>query len=178
MDIVRDITSIPARVTSLRQSLRKRRKVIPRDAKVAHIITEHGRDLLNCDGMRASNHFMQHGSTSVFTHSVAVTALALTLARDWQVSVDVRSLTRASLLHDYFLYDWHKPHPDNKIHGFTHPFTACRNAIRDHHISRFEQHMIMVHMFPMVPLPPLCREAALLCLADKIVATRETIKRH
>ena len=79
---------------------------------------------------------------------------------------------------DYFLYDWHKPHPDNKLHGFTHPFTACRNAVRDHHIDHLEQHMIRTHMFPMVPLPPLHREAALLCFADKFVATRETIKRH
>ena len=145
MDIVSNITSIPTRIISARRSIQKRRKVIPRNATVAHIMTEHGRDLINCSGMRASAHFMQHGSTSVFTHSLAVTALALTLARDWQIPVDVRALTRGSLLHDYFLYDWHKPHPDNKIHGFTHPFTACRNAKRDHHSGRHERHTIVVY---------------------------------
>jgi uncharacterized protein len=48
--------------------------------------------------------------------------------------------------------------------------------VRDHHIGALERHMIRTHMFPMVPLPPRHREAWLLCVADKIVATRETAR--
>ena len=154
------------------------RRTISSDTQIVDIIYQHGSDILESPGMRLSDTFMQHGTTSVLLHSLRVTSLALALARNFEIPVDVRALTRGALLHDYFLYDWHKPHPDNVAHGFTHPFTACRNAVRDHAIGELEQHMIKTHMFPMVPLVPHRREAALLCLADKIVATRETMQRR
>lgn len=154
-----------------------RSTIDPHDTPVK-IIERHAQDILMSAGMREEARCIQHGTTSVLAHSAQVTACSLVVARELGLPVDERALTRGALLHDYFLYDWHRPHPDNVAHGFTHPFTACRNAKRDHHIGRLEQHIIMVHMFPMVPLPPLCREAALLCFADKIVATRETVKRH
>ena len=178
MSFINDVVTFPQKIAAAQEARREARTLIAKEASVADIIDAYGSDILYSEGMRSSARFMQHGTTSVLAHSLAVTALALTIARDWQIAVDVRALTRGALLHDYFLYDWHKPHPDNKLHGFTHPFTACRNAVRDHHIDHLEQHMIRTHMFPMVPLPPLHREAALLCFADKFVATRETIKRH
>ena len=33
----------------------------------------------------------------------------------------------------------------------------------------------MRHMFPLVPVPPTCREAWIVCLADKWCALRETV---
>ena len=153
---------------------RRHRTIIPVGTRISDIIFEHGSDILASPGMRLSDTFMQHGTTSVLLHSLRVTSLALALARNFSIAVDVHALTRGALLHDYFLYDWHKPHRDNVLHGFTHPFTACRNAVRDHAIGRLERHMIKTHMFPLVPLAPTGREAALLCLADKIVAARET----
>ncbi|MBP3892775.1 MAG: phosphohydrolase [Atopobiaceae bacterium] len=152
----------------------QQRTIIPAGADIVDIIFEHGSDILASPGMQLSDTFMQHGTTSVLVHSLRVTSLALALARNFAIAVNVRALTRGALLHDYFLYDWHKPHRDNVLHGFTHPFTACRNAVRDHAIGKLEQHMIKTHMFPLVPLVPTGREAALLCLADKIIATRET----
>lgn len=141
----------------------------------AQLIELHCADILASPGMRLARGCVQHGSTSVFEHSLAVTLLALSLAIWLRIPVDERALTRGTLLHDYFLYDWHGPHPDNQLHGFRHPFTACRNAIRDFDATPHEQAIIKTHMFPLVPLPPSSREAALTCLADKIVATRETV---
>lgn len=153
----------------------KRHQLDPQ-VPVSQLILRHGSDILTSPGMRLSATCMQHGTTSVRDHVLTVTALSLTLARDLHIPVDERALVRGALLHDYFLYDWHKPHPDNVLHGFTHPFTACRNATRDHRIGALERHMIRTHMFPMVPLLPRHREAWLLCIADKIVATRETAR--
>ena len=34
---------------------------------------------------------------------------------------------------------------------------------------------MMRHMFPLVPVPPTCREAWIVCLADKWCALRETV---
>lgn len=128
--------------------------------------------------MQMERRCIQHGSTTVLEHSVAVCALSLVTARDLHVPVDVRALVRGALLHDYFLYDWHRPdHPDNKAHGFTHPFTARRNATRDFAIGAHERAIISTHMFPLVPLPPLTREAWIVCLADTAIAGSETIRR-
>jgi uncharacterized protein len=96
------------------------------------------------------------------------------MAQATRLPVDERALVRGALLHDYFLYDWHVSDPSHRLHGFTHPGTACRNAIRDFGIGPVEQNMVRHHMFPLTPAPPTCREAVILCLADKVVATRET----
>lgn len=37
-----------------------------------------------------------------------------------------------------------------------------------------EREIIKKHMFPLTPIPPTCREACLVCLADKICAAKET----
>lgn len=152
------------------------RSTIPSDATPAELITEHCADIIASPTMAIEASCIQHGSTSVLEHSIRVTAVALILTRRWHIPVDVRALTRGSLLHDYFLYDWHDPEPWHRLHGFRHPYFACKNAIRDFAIGRHEQAIIKTHMFPLVPIPPATREAALLCLADKIVATGETIE--
>lgn len=152
------------------------RTTIPSSATPSELITEHCADIIASPTMAIEASCIQHGSTSVLEHSVRVTAVALILAQRWHIPVDVRALTRGSLLHDYFLYDWHDPEPWHRLHGFRHPDFACKNAIRNFAIGRHEQAMIKTHMFPLVLTPPATREAALLCLADKIVATGETIE--
>ena len=94
-----------------------------------------------------------------------------------RLRVDERALVRGALLHDYFLYDWHDPDPSHRWHGFFHPQTALKNAERDFSVGDTERDMIAHHMFPLVPRPPRCRESALLCLADKLCALRETLRR-
>jgi len=79
------------------------------------------------------------------------------------------------LLHDYFLYDWHDPDPSHRLHGFRHPFFALARAEEDFELTPRERNIIVRHMFPLVPVPPTCREAWIVCLADKWCALRETV---
>ena len=51
-------------------------------------------------------------------------------------------------------------------------------VVKSTRINRIEEDMIKHHMFPLTPCPPKYREGWLLCLADKICATRETINRR
>lgn len=75
-----------------------------------------------------------------------------------------------------FLYDWHDPDPSHRLHGFTHPFAALARAEEDFKdLTPRERNIISRHMFPLVPIPPTCREAWLVCLADKACALHETI---
>ena len=91
------------------------------------------------------------------------------------ISIDRASLLRGALLHDYFLYDWHDPDPSHRLHGFRHPFFALARAEEDFELTSRERNIIVRHMFPLVPVPPTCREAWIVCLADKWCALRETV---
>ena len=122
--------------------------------------------------------FMQHGSVSVYAHVYAVACASLGLADALArvgVSCDRASLVRGALLHDYFLYDWHVPGPKNRHHAVCHPFVALANAEEDFELSARERNIISRHMFPLVILPPTCREAWLVCIADKWCALHETL---
>ena len=72
--------------------------------------------------------YIQHGSTSVYEHSVKVAYTSLYFARRFRLNIDEKSLIRGALLHDYFLYDWHEKDKSHRLHGFYHPSTALRNA--------------------------------------------------
>ena len=112
-----------------------------------------------------SKQFIQHGKTSVYMHSVSVAYMSCYIAEKYNLSVDYYSLITGALLHDYFLYDWHDKEDGHKRpHGFYHPSAALANAKR--------------HMFPLTPIPPVCLEGWVVCIADKICSTKETIKRH
>ena len=118
----------------------------------------------------------QHGSTSVYAHSVRVAACSLRLSRMLRIRTDQRALVRGALLHDYFLYDWHKADPSHRLHGFYHPGTALRNARQDFALTPREENIIHRHMFPLTPMPPTTREAWIVCLADKYCAAAETVE--
>ena len=118
---------------------------------------------------------IQHGSTTVFAHCVKVACFSLFLANKLHLTVDVRALLRGALLHDYFLYDWHEKNAGHRFHGFTHPGTALKNAQEDFRLTPVEQNIIARHMFPLCPIPPRCREAWLVCVADKYCALLETL---
>lgn len=135
------------------------------------------RDMLGGTRLRQMYKFTQHGDTACLEHTLAVVYCALTIAARLHIKVSKAELIRGGILHDYFLYDWHDGRPERKIHGFTHPKTALRNAERDFSLTDTERDIIKKHMFPLTVVPPKCREAWLVCLADKICACRETGKR-
>jgi uncharacterized protein len=135
----------------------------------------YGSDIMRSDGLEQEKHYMQHGKVSVYQHSLSVAYMSLYLARKCRLSLDERSLVRGALLHDYFLYDWHVPAPEHNLHGFSHAGAALKNAKRDFEINRLEQDIIEKHMFPLNIRPPKYKESIIVCLADKLCATKETV---
>lgn len=119
---------------------------------------------------------MQHGTTSIYCHSLNVAYTSLWMMERWQIRLEPKSLVRGALLHDYFLYDWHQKDSAHRLHGFRHPKTALGNAQRDYHLNWKEKNIIARHMFPLIPVPPQCREAWIVCLADKWCALGETVE--
>ncbi len=123
---------------------------------------------------------VQHGDTSCLLHSLAVAYFSLYLVTVLRIRCDRRSLVRGALLHDYFLYDWHikNDRDAHRLHGFTHPGAALRNAERDFALNEIEADIIAHHMFPLTPRPPKCREALIVSLADKYCAVSEIFFRR
>ena len=125
--------------------------------------------------------FVQHGKTSTYDHCISVMEASYKLDRILNTRCDKRVLLRGAMLHDLYLYDWHD-HPLNwnifKMHGFTHPEAARKNAERIFNVDEDIQNVIKSHMWPLTLRSyPKSKEAAIVCLADKLVATRETLRR-
>lgn len=136
-------------------------------------------DQLEAEGrLGLTRGYIQHGSVTVYDHVLSVArkslAIADALARIG-IRCDRQSLLRGALLHDYFLYDWHDKDPSHRLHGFRHPFFALARAEEDFDLTPRERNIIVRHMFPLVPIPPTCREAWIVCVADKLCALNETL---
>ena len=121
-----------------------------------------------------SKEHIQHGTTTVYEHCVQVAYESYLFAKEHQLQVEMEQLIRGALLHDYFLYDWHEKRKGHHFHGFTHPGTALKNAEKEYELGDIERNIISRHMFPLTVVPPMCREAWLVCLADKYCAVKET----
>ena len=133
-------------------------------------------ELLQDDRIWSMQNYIQHGSVSCLEHSFVVSYYCYTLIKRLHVSCDERALVRGALLHDYFLYDWHKKDDGHRWHGFRHGKTAARNAKRDYRLNRLEEYIIARHMFPLTVLPPKSKEGWMVCLADKWCAAEETVR--
>ncbi len=136
------------------------------------------RDLSEQGRLQQEKLYRQHGKTTVYDHSVDVACMSQYLADLLHLKVDEASLVRGALLHDYFLYDWHNKDKSHRLHGFRHPKTALKNAEEDFDLTEREKNIIERHMFPLTLIPPKYREAWLVCIADKLCALRETIRRR
>ena len=140
------------------------------------MIKYYGKEILESENMQKEKTFIQHGSISVFDNSVAVAVKCLKIAHNLGIPVDQKALIRGALLHDYFLYDWHESDKSHRLHGFTHAKKALQNAEKEYELNEIERNMIYCHMFPLNLRIPKYRESLILCIADKIVATKETLE--
>lgn len=126
---------------------------------------------------KETKNFIQHGNTSVYSHVISVAKKAIKIVEKYNLDVDMDSLIRGALLHDYFLYDWHDGKRERLIHGFTHPMKAYLNAKSELKINRIERDIILKHMFPLTILPPKYLESWIVTYSDKYVSLVETVRR-
>ncbi len=161
----------------------KVKKLKERHDRVIETLHKHGHDILKSSNFYMTKDFIQHGDMTVYDHCLSVAERAIKLNRALHAKCQERDLVRGALLHDYFLYDWHKDgkekgniHP--KLHGFFHPSTALKNASRDFKLSPREKDIIKKHMWPLTLVPPMCREAWIVTMADKYCSAMEAIGLH
>ena len=161
-----------------RQKRRERiRRLYERQKRLHALLREHGSDILNSENFRGTRRHIQHGNMTVYSHVMNVARYSLLLNKKLGLGCDKHDLIRGALLHDYFLYDWHVPdkeHP-HTLHGFYHPGTALRNALREYKLTKREMDIIKKHMWPLTVVPPRCREAWIVTTADKWCSLMETL---
>ena len=146
-------------------------------AKEKAFFWEEVRQVCSSSRMNKSRTFYQHGKINIYVHSLRVAYICYYWVKKYHLHVDEKALIRGALLHDYFLYDWHdQEHEHKRPHGFFHPSAALCNAKQDFILTRKEENIIQRHMFPLTLIPPGCKEAWLVCMADKVCSTRETVR--
>ena len=113
-----------------------------------------------------------HPGVSCYEHSAFVSYVAWRLARRW--GADGALAARAGLLHDLYLYAPPSLPPWRQC--FAHPVAAARNAAAlEGALSPKEENCILAHMWPLSVRMPHSREAAAVCLADKLCSVAEVL---
>ncbi len=142
-------------------------------------------DILENDYFLETKKDLHHG-TSKYEHSLRVAKLSYRLGKIFRA--DLRSVSRAGLLHDFFL-GTRKESPLNSY--LRHPVTASNNAKKYFKVSDLESEAIKTHMFHQVLLKkvfpfinykekasikefkPKSKEGWLICFADLLVSIME-----
>ena len=116
-----------------------------------------------------------HRGSNTFNHSFQVAKVAIKRGLRHK-HVDLKSILIASILHDYYLYDWRRDRNKLKRHGQNHPYIAATNAKADFDITEEVQKIIQAHMWPInFKEFPRTKEARIVNLADDHVALKEAL---
>lgn len=149
--------------------------------RIHYLLEKHGDDIINSDNFKMTKGHIQHGNVTVNEHCMYVAIYSLILNKKLGLHCNKRDLIRGSLLHDYFLYDWHDKEYlayRQRFHGFRHPRIALQNADKEYELTDIQRDIIIKHMWPLVIAPPMYREAWVVTAADKYCSLMETVRLH
>lgn len=130
-------------------------------------------DLMSHEVLWSMENFRQHAGTSCLDHSFNVSYMSYSICK--RFNLDFSSAARGGLLHDLFLYDWHKVRSYGR-HGFTHPRTALRNANKYFDLNKLEKEIIKKHMWPLTVVPSIHMEVFVVVFADKYCTFMEIFR--
>lgn len=124
--------------------------------------------------------YIQHGKVSTFEHCTNVANCSYWIDKFFSAHSDLEVLLTGAMLHDFYLYDWHKhDNGEHRLHGFSHASTARENAQNSFGINEKTSHVIDSHMWPLnIGRLPRSKEAWIVCIADKLVSMKETLFRR
>ena len=99
-------------------------------------------------------------------------------AKKHNSKVDIPTLVRGALLHDYYLYDWHTKDKKHKWHGYKHPKFSYNNALKDFKfLNDTEKDIILHHMFPLTLSMPKTKAGWIVCWCDKKATLSDYLKK-
>ncbi len=133
------------------------------------------KEILNNKNFLLIKNFTHHGKVSTYDHCIHVAAMSLKINNFFNLNSRIDVLLKASVLHDFILYDWHNNN-SKKLHGFTHAKEAATNAKMNFNVNQDILQIIESHMWPLnITKIPKSKEAIIVCIADKYCALLETL---
>ena len=73
--------------------------------------------------------YVQHGNVSTYDHCENVARLSYRIDKRLHLHCDLNVLLTGAMLHDFYLYDWHRPDDgSHRLHGFRHARAAADKA--------------------------------------------------
>ena len=155
------------------------------DKEFANIIKE----ITNNEKVNEMKRYKQHYDVSTYEHCIHVSYMCYVICK--KLRLDYISAARAGMLHDLFLSDWHgKQHKykldyiENtkkpeflkrylRLHAFSHPKIALKNATDAFELNELEQEMILKHMWPVTFFKfPKYKESYVITITDKLSALK------
>lgn len=142
------------------------------------------KDIINNEYFLKTKDDIHHGSNK-YEHLVRVAKCSYVLSKI--LKADVKSSTRAGLLHDFF-FGTRKEKVENSY--LNHPITASKNAKKYFNVSKLEEDAIKTHMFhhvltkKILPInihekaklnesKPISKEGWIVCISDLLVSMFE-----
>ena len=142
------------------------------DTEFIDIINE----LINNDKVKEMENYRQHYDISTFEHCLNVSYISYKICK--LLKWDYKSMARAAMLHDLFLYDWRESKKKLNLegyHAFVHPKIALKNAEETFELNKKEKDIILKHMWPVTFSLPKYKESYLITFVDKYSAIQESI---
>ncbi len=130
-------------------------------------------ELINNETVLQMKKYIQHFDTNCFEHCYDVAKTMYKVTK--KLNLDYVSATRAGMLHDLFLYDWHIKEGRRNMHAFRHGKIACRNACNLFDLNDKEKDMIVKHMWPCTLAFPKSKEGFILTAVDKYCTVKESL---
>lgn len=133
------------------------------------------KNVANNEKFKKMKEIKQHKYANCYEHSINVATRCFIYAKKRNIKVDLISLVRGALLHDFYLYDWRENKRKNFNHVFVHPKKALENARKEFNdLNEIEEDIILSHMWPLTFFKfPKYKESFLVCFSDKICAMKE-----
>lgn len=130
-------------------------------------------NIINNETVQKMKNFRQHYNVSCFEHCLCVSYYSYLICK--KLKLDYKSVARAGMLHDLFLYNWRKRENNRKgLHAFTHAKTALDNSLKLFDLNKKEKDIILKHMWPVTIMPPKYLESLIITFVDKHCAMQET----
>ena len=126
-------------------------------------------EMVYIDKYRQLNNSRHHG-ISRFDHIKRVGYLSFLIAKIFKL--DVSTVTRGALLHDFFTEEDVEKYTKKEWHRL-HPQIALANSRQYFNLNKIEENIISSHMFPICKTKPIYKESHVVATADKLVAVYE-----
>ncbi len=159
-------------------------RTVVSDRKYGPEFESYVQDILLNPYFKILKYYTHHGIER-YDHCVTVAYDSFVIAK--KLNLDVRSVARGALLHDFF-FDLPKEQKKEMrkstkglkkittFQGFTHPKTAANNARHYFEINALEEDIIEKHMFPLTIKPPRHLESWIVNGVDTSIALKELFK--